>query len=279
MKDDQQVKFTFQPGDDEEESSVKNNEDDAHPVNSPLIDKLNRRMTILFILFASLVSATFYYVYKDIQGNKIVQEKSVAIRKTSVHEIAELSKDMEIRIVKLSEQHDKFKESVKNDMDSVISMTLSLQTALTKIGKDLNKYNSLKAGKKELKATLKKHEKVFASVHKNIEKITEKLDAANQKITTDITEFSDSLKKIETETSILSSVKANKAIVNKSLENERKYFSKKIMELSIKIDKKYASILKIIDTQPSARMDKTGPNKSQVQKTNDQINIIEEDIR
>ena len=279
MKDDQQVKFTFQPGDDEEESSVKNNEDDAHPVNSPLIDKLNRRMTILFILFASLVAATLYYVYKDIQENKIVQEKSVAIRKTSVHEIAELSKDMDTRIVKLSEQHDKFKESVKNDMDSVISMTLSLQTALNKIGKDLNKYNSLKAGKKELKATLKKNKKAFASVHKNIEKITEKLDAANQKITTDITKFSNSLKNIETETSILSSVKVNKAIVNKSLENEHKYFSKKIMELSIKIDKKYASILKIIDTQSSARMDKTGPNKSQVQKINDQINIIEEDIR
>jgi len=279
MKDDQPLKFTFQPGEDDDDTPVKDDKDGPPRVKSHPVDKLNRRITILFILFASLLAAMLYYVYEDIQGSKKVQEKSVAIRKTSVHEIAELSKDVETRIVELSEQHDQFEESVKTDMDSVISMTLSLQTALNKIGKDLNKYNSLKAGKKELNAAFKKTEKSFRSVQNNIKKVSEKFDAADQKIIKDVTEFSNLLKKIETENSILSSVKANKALVNKSFENERKYFTKKIMELSIKIDKKYTSILKTIETQSSAKKDKTGLDRSRVQKTDDQTNIIEEDIR
>ena len=280
MRDDQLLKFTFEPGDDDDDDTPSEDDnDDALLVKSPPVDKLNRRITILFILFAFLAAAMLYYVYEDIRGSKKVQEKSVAIHKTSVHEIGELSKNMETKIVKLSEQHDQFKKSVKNDMDSVISMTLSLQTALNKIGKDLNKYNSLKAGKKELNAAFKKTEKSFMSVQNNIKKVSEKLNAADQKITKYVTEFLNLFKKIKTESSILSSVKADKAIVNKSLENDRKYFTKKILELSIKIDKKYTSILKTIDTQLSKKMNKTELDKFQIQKTGDQINIVEEDIR
>ena len=265
MNDDQLSRFTFQSDDDAANALIE----DAPPisvVNNKLFDKLSRRVTIITILIPCLIGVMLYYFYKD------VQKKSLSISDSSTEKIISLSKEIEEKFTGFLKQQEEFqgqiKESINKNINSINNKTLLIKKDIDKIEKSLKKYGGIKADKKELKSALKKIDKSIISVQKNFKDISKKLEAIKHQHTEDmkkILNLTNFLERLQTKTALISSIKADKKIVDKSFTDERKYFKEELRKISKKVDENYASILKKIN----------GP---QVQKNN-AMGIVEENIQ
>lgn len=209
------------------------------------IERLNRKITIISILFPCIVVILLMIIYFDIK-NKIT-----GVHDSGAMEVQNLSKNIDKKTAEFSSLYSKLEDSFEKKISAVDKMGLSLKTELknsvNEIKKETNDNEAkitnsvvqinkqLSAAQKDISVASGKIKDAGADASLKISNITEKLN----KIESDFVKFRTTL---STTVSEKITSKADKKEIEQAIKTEQKRFENELNQLEKDIEQKINAI-------------------------------------
>ena len=251
-EDRESAKFSIRLNEDDQEDDQENDlENDREKPDFILraerdnlqIKKLNRRITLVYIIIPFLIVMILFFAYTDIK------KRSAQIQDLSATEVEKLSKNIELKFSSLSARQEKLESVFEKKTTSMEKSSSLLKADLKKANDVIKKIKSSKADKKNLERSLDKIDKTIAPIRKDFKNISSKIKSNEKKITDRLAGLSESidkteklLNKLQKDITAIASAKIDK----KMLETEQNIYQKKLDKMEMKSKDELKSILKKI---------------------------------
>ncbi|MBA3035355.1 MAG: hypothetical protein FP814_02560 [Desulfobacterium sp.] len=220
------------------------------------IERLNRKITIISILFPCIVVILLMIIYFDIK-NKIA-----GVHDSGATEVQNLSKTIDKKSAEYSSLYSNLEDSFKKKISDVDKMGLSLKANIDKMGVSLktevkNSVNEIRKEAKDndIKTTnsMAQINKQLTDTQKDISAVSSKIKDVSSDITPKISSITEKLNKIENDfvkfrTSLNATVsekiasKADKKEIEQAIKNEQNRFDYELSQLEKNVEQKINAI-------------------------------------
>ncbi|MGB5157372.1 MAG: hypothetical protein WBN77_08035 [Desulfobacterales bacterium] len=224
------------------------------------IEKLNRKITIISILFPCIVFILLMIIYFDIK-NKIA-----GVHDSGSMEVRNLSKTIDKKTAEYSSLYSRLDDSFKKKLSDVDKMGLSLKNNIDKMGVSLetelkNSVNEINKEAKDKDAKITNYiadiNKQLTAAQKDVSAVSGKIKDVNSDVSLKVSGITDKLNKIENDVSkfrallnatVNSAVsekiasKADKKDIEQAIKNEQNRFDHELSQLEKDIDQKINAV-------------------------------------
>lgn len=235
------------------------------------IKRLGRRLTIITVFFLCIIGAI------SSAGYFKLKKRFNEIHSSGVFEAQKISQDLKSKFSSLMQQFTAFEKSFGDKISSLEKELSLLKGSLNKAEKTIDIIKSTKTEKKELADALAEIDSRVKPISKELKEFESELKSSNKKylqefskLTQNLSLLGTDIKKMKTDALKLSSASINKKELEFALENERKYYQRKIRRLTSSFEDKIISLQrKLVLLENSKAL--PAPKSSRSEKQTDKI--------